>query len=54
MAEKYIEEIYSHNNIPIFVGGTGLYVNSILYDFKFTYELLKYVEKKGKNPFVNF
>ena len=34
MAENYIEEIYSHNNIPIFVGGTGLYLNSILYDFK--------------------
>ena len=36
MAENYIEAIYSHNNIPIFAGGTGLYVNSILYDFKFT------------------
>ena len=36
MVEKYIEIIYSHNNIPIFAGGTGLYVNSILYDFKFT------------------
>ena len=36
MAENYIEEIYSHNSLPIFVGGTGLYLNSILYDFKFT------------------
>lgn len=58
MAEKYIEEIYSHNNIPIFVGGTGLYVNSILYDFKFTEseesnnlreQITEFYEKNGAN-----
>ena len=56
MAENYIEEIYSHNNIPIFAGGTGLYVNSILYDFKFTdaeqsmglrERITKFYEKNG-------
>lgn len=56
MAEKYIEVIYSHNNIPIFAGGTGLYVNSILYDFKFTdaeqsmglrERITKFYEKNG-------
>lgn len=36
MAEKYIDKIHKNNHIPIFVGGTGLYVDSILYDFKFT------------------
>lgn len=36
MAEKYIDKIYKNNHIPIFVGGTGLYLDSILYDFKFT------------------
>ena len=58
MAENYIEEIYSHNNIPIFVGGTGLYVNSILYDFKFTEseesnnlreQITEFYEKNGAN-----
>ena len=56
MVEKYIEIIYSHNNIPIFAGGTGLYVNSILYDFKFTdaeqsmdlrERITKFYEKNG-------
>ena len=58
MAENYIEEIYSHNNIPIFVGGTGLYLNSILYDFKFTEseksnnlreQITEFYEKNGAN-----
>lgn len=35
-AEVLIEEIHSKGKIPIFVGGTGLYVDSIIYDFKFT------------------
>jgi len=29
-AEKAIEKIYSKNKIPIVVGGTGLYINSII------------------------
>ena len=33
---NFIDKIYKNNHIPIFVGGTGLYVDSILYDFKFT------------------
>ena len=58
MVEKYIEIIYSHNNIPIFAGGTGLYVNSILYDFKFTEseepnnlreQITEFYEKNGTN-----
>ena len=58
IVEKYIEIIYSHNNIPIFAGGTGLYVNSILYDFKFTEseepnnlreQITEFYEKNGAN-----
>lgn len=58
MAENYIEEIYSHNSLPIFVGGTGLYLNSILYDFKFTEseepnnlreQITEFYEKNGAN-----
>lgn len=58
MAENYIEEIYSHNSLPIFVGGTGLYLNSILYDFKFTEseepnnlreQITEFYEKNGTN-----
>lgn len=34
----YIEEISTRGKTPIIVGGTGLYVQSVLYDFRFTDE----------------
>lgn len=35
-ADKYIEEIYAKGKIPIIVGGTGFYIQAVLYgiDFK--------------------
>ena len=33
---KYIEEINSKGRIPIIAGGTGLYINSLIYDMDFT------------------
>lgn len=33
-----IKEIQSRGKMPIIVGGTGLYVQSVLYDFRFTEE----------------
>ena len=33
-----IEEIVSRGNIPIIVGGTGLYIKAALYDYKFEEE----------------
>lgn len=36
MALKCCEDIISRGKTPIFVGGTGLYINSILYDLDFT------------------
>lgn len=35
MAEEYIEKILSLNKVPIIVGGTGLYVNSLVDGIKF-------------------
>ncbi len=35
-ATKYINNIYNRGNLPIIVGGTGLYVNSLVYDLNFT------------------
>lgn len=35
-AEKEIQNIYSRGNIPMLVGGTGLYINSIIYNYSFT------------------
>lgn len=35
-ANRAIEDIHKRNKLPILVGGTGLYVNSVLYDYQFT------------------
>lgn len=36
LAKKYIQEIASKNKLPIVAGGTGLYVNSLIYDMDFS------------------
>lgn len=55
-AEKAIEEILAKGKVPIVVGGTGLYVNSLIYgiefnsieiDEKYRKELDEKVEKEG-------
>ncbi|MBU5482816.1 tRNA (adenosine(37)-N6)-dimethylallyltransferase MiaA [Clostridium sp. MSJ-11] len=35
-AERAIDDIYNKNKLPMLVGGTGLYINSIIHDYKFT------------------
>lgn len=35
LAEKAIDEIYTKGKIPIIVGGTGFYIQSVLYDIDF-------------------
>ena len=37
-ARKYMEEIYAQGRIPIIVGGTGFYIQALLYDIDFTKE----------------
>lgn len=37
-AQKYIEEIYHEGKIPIIVGGTGFYIQALLYNIDFTEE----------------
>lgn len=60
-AEKYIEDIYSRGHIPMIVGGTGFYIQSIYKDIDFTEtktdhtyreELMKIAEEKG-NQYVH-
>ncbi|MFJ8065235.1 tRNA (adenosine(37)-N6)-dimethylallyltransferase MiaA [Psychrobacillus sp. NPDC096426] len=36
IVREKIEEIASRGKLPIIVGGTGLYIQSVLYDFRFT------------------
>jgi len=35
LAKKYIETIYQKQKIPMIVGGTGFYIQSVLYDINF-------------------
>lgn len=35
-AKKYMQEIYDKGKIPIIVGGTGFYIQALLYDIDFT------------------
>lgn len=37
-AEEKIKEIHSRGHLPIIVGGTGLYVDALLYDYSFSEE----------------
>lgn len=46
-ARKVIKDIESRGKTPIFVGGTGLYIKSALYDYKLS-------EEKEKNTYDNF
>lgn len=36
LAQKYMQEIRSKGKLPIIVGGTGFYIQSVLYDIDFT------------------
>ncbi len=36
LARKYIEDIHNRGKLPIVCGGTGLYINSLLYDMDFS------------------
>lgn len=56
MAKEAMKKIYSHGNIPIIVGGTGFYIQALLYDIDFTEtreedgyrrELEVYADSKG-------
>ena len=34
-AEEKIKKIKAHGNVPMIVGGTGLYIDALIYDYKF-------------------
>ena len=54
-AKAYMEEIYNRGHIPILVGGTGFYIQSVLYDIDFESEdddmsYRRDLEAKAANP----
>ena len=57
MAKEAMTRIYSHEKIPVLVGGTGFYIQALLYDIDFSEhpeeenyrrELTQLAEEKGK------
>lgn len=40
-ARKLVSEIHSRGKLPLLVGGTGLYINALLYDYRFEKEETK-------------
>jgi len=55
-AKKHMNEIWERGNIPILVGGTGFYINALVYntdftemenDFSFRNEMYQLAEEKG-------
>lgn len=55
-AKKYMNEIWERGNIPILVGGTGFYINALVYntdftemenDFSFRRKMYQLAEEKG-------
>lgn len=36
LAKKYMEEIWAKGKVPVLVGGTGFYIQAVLYDIDFT------------------
>ncbi len=46
LAKKYIEDILSRGKVPILVGGTGFYINAVLYNTEFAKEDNDYEYRK--------
>lgn len=62
MAKKYTKEIYAKGKVPIIAGGTGFYIQSLLYDIDFSeedndksyrMELMALAEEKGNEYIYN-
>ena len=52
-AKKAVEEIYSRGRIPIIVGGTGFYIQALLYDISFDENILDCrIQKLTLQPIV--
>lgn len=58
-AQQKIDQIRARNRLPILVGGTGLYIDSVLYDFQFTIysndlEKRNVLEKKSLESLIHY
>ncbi len=49
LSEAAIKDIHKRGKLPILVGGTGLYVDSVLYDFQFSSSEMKRDEQNPRH-----
>lgn len=49
LAKEKIAEIRARNKVPIMVGGTGLYIDSVIFDYKFGAQVSEDLRKKFEN-----
>jgi tRNA dimethylallyltransferase len=59
MVRELINDIHSRNKMPMIVGGTGLYIQSVLYDYQFPdtppiLDLRKKLEKEAEEKGIDF
>jgi len=59
VSEEIMEKLYSENKIPILAGWTGLYIDSLIYDFQipkviWDNDLRRKLEKEAKDFWVDF
>lgn len=48
-ARMLVDEIIERGNVPIIVGGTGLYINAVIYDYHFKEKKLKEIDTNLSN-----
>lgn len=57
LVQKYITEINSRDKLPILVGGSGLYIQAVLYNFQFAHKrddkITKKLEKRLKKEGID-
>mgnify|MGYP001297339197 FL=1 len=57
LVQKYITEINARDKLPILVGGSGLYIQAVLYDFQFAHKrdekMTKKLEKRLKKEGID-
>lgn len=53
LVREKITEFHSNNKTPIIVGGSGLYIDSVLYDYRFTEEARNIEDEKKYAEYSN-
>ncbi len=53
LVRQKIDDFYEQNKTPIIVGGSGLYIDSVLYDYRFTEDARSIEDEKKYDEYTN-